>query len=106
MFKCDTCFRIRKVLSNNRPQHLPKPAVAAVVFMYALSRTHHPLLYYFIRERMRIIGVIYVYLGSLNEKTLIYGIERATLKIDRVLSDIKTTKYKMSIAWIYQPYRT
>ena len=74
-----------------------KPAVAAVVFMYALSRTHHPLLYYFIRERIRIIGVIYVYLGSLNEKTLIYGIERATLKIDRVLSDIKTTKYLLFI---------
>ena len=47
-----------------------------------------------------------MYLGSLNEKTLIYGIERATLKIDRVLSDIKTTKYKMSIACIYLPYRT
>ena len=35
-----------------------------------------------------------MYLGSLNEKALIYGAEQARLKIVLVLSDIKTTKYK------------
>ena len=35
-----------------------------------------------------------MYLGSLNEKALIYGAEQAMLKFVLVLSDIKTTKYK------------